>query len=64
MCRKGGEKMKYYLNQTTKTLHKINGCCHSRVSPKNEGCYKTEDEVISAETKYFKRCKICFREDK
>lgn len=56
--------MKYYLNKTSKTLHKLNGCCHSRVSPKKEGCYKTEDEVISAETKYFKRCKICFKEDK
>ena len=56
--------MKYYLNQTTKTLHKTNGCYYSRVSPKTPKCYKTEDDVIRDETQYFKRCKICFKEEK
>ncbi len=50
--------MKYYLDQTSKTLRKNNGFCNSRASP------KTEDDVIRDETKYFKRCKIFFKEKK
>ena len=54
--------MKYYLNESGKTLHKINGCCHSRIIPKGAKCFKTEDDVIKSETKYFKKCKLCFKE--
>lgn len=54
--------MKYYLNDKTGTLHKINGCYHSKHIPKGAKCFKTEDEAISEKTKYFKHCKLCFKE--
>lgn len=56
--------MKYYLNENTGTLHKVNGCCNSKNIPKDAKCFKTEDEAIKSETKYFKHCKICFKENK
>ena len=60
----GGDIMKYFINTTTKTLHKMNGCPQSKVVPSGGKCYKTEDEAIKAETKYFKYCKTCFKENK
>ena len=56
--------MKYYLNENTNTLHKINGCCHSKHISKDTKCFMTEDEVIEKETKYFKHCQLCFKEKK
>ena len=57
-------KMKYYLNEKTSTLHKINGCCHSKHIPKDAKCFETEDEAIKEKSKYFKPCKLCFKEKK
>ena len=54
--------MKYYLNETGRTLHKIGGCRFSKIVPKDAKCFKTEDEAIKSETKYFKHCKFCFKE--
>ena len=62
--RKAMQEMKYYLNETGMTLHKVNGCRHSRHIPKGAKCFKTEDEAIKSETKYFKHCKLCFKESK
>lgn len=56
--------MKYYLNETSMTLHKIGGCRYSNHIQKGAKCFKTEDEAIKSETKYFKYCKLCFKESK
>lgn len=61
---KGGFAMKYYFNGKTKTLHKIGACHFTKHLPEDAKRFKTEDEVIKAETKYFKHCKLCFKEEK
>lgn len=60
----GGDNMKYFINATTGTLHKLAGCRFSKVIPSGAKCYKSEDEAIKAETRYFKHCKWCFKEKK
>lgn len=51
---------KYYLNDNTKKLHIIGGCCHTRYIPQNAKLFSTEDEAIAAETRYMSYCKLCF----
>ena len=53
--------VKYFVNPNTGTLHKVGGCVHSQIVPKESRQYKTEDEAISHEQKYMKHCKLCFR---
>jgi len=55
---------KYVLTKSSKTLHIINGCCHSK-NPRNDlnmyEFFKTEDEAISKHQNHIKHCRICFR---
>jgi hypothetical protein len=53
--------VKYFVNPSTGTLHKVGGCCHSKVVPPNSRQYQLEDEAISHEQKYMKHCKLCFK---
>lgn len=52
---------KYYLNDKTKKLHIIGGCCHAKHIPQNARLFCTEDEAIAAETRFMSYCKICFK---
>lgn len=55
---------KYALNKNTKTLHLIDGCCHSKNIKKPSitfELFKTEDDAISKHQNYIKHCKICFK---
>lgn len=61
---KGGQYMqnkKLVLNIQRGTLHKTNGCLHSKVSKEIAKYYDNEDEVIADQTRYFKYCKLCFK---
>lgn len=52
---------RYYLNENTKKLHIIGGCCHAQHIPQQAKTFYTEDEAIAAETRYMSYCKICFK---
>lgn len=52
---------KYFVNRNSGTLHRVGGCCHSKVVLPEHKQYKTEDEAISHEKAYMKRCKLCFK---
>lgn len=53
---------KFFLNENTRKLHIVGGCCQSKVLPYQIKYFETEDEVIAKETRYFSYCKICFKE--
>lgn len=52
----------YFVNPNTGTLHIIGGCCHSKTVPKDLKIYKAEDEAITENQLYMKRCKLCFKQ--
>ncbi len=55
---------KYMLTKSSKTLHIIDGCYHSKHSHNDLGMYeffKTEDEAISKHQNHMRHCKICFK---
>ena len=55
---------RYILNTKTGTLHKVNGCYHSNVWENIAKHYDTEDEAIADQTRYFRYCKNCFKNEK
>lgn len=52
---------RYFINTNRNTLHKIGGCCHSKVVPKEMPKFKTEDEAIAYAQRYMQYCKLCFQ---
>ncbi len=54
-------KKQFFLNETTRKLHKTGGCRQSKILPYKIKYYETEDEVIEMETRYFSYCKDCFK---
>ena len=56
------QKDKYYLNEKTRKLHIIGGCCHSKYIHQGAKCFKTEEEAIRSETRHMAYCKNCFKE--
>lgn len=54
---------KYVFNTKTKTLHKVDGCIHSKKGATVFNCkfYKEEDDVIKENKKYYKYCQLCFK---
>jgi len=55
-------KYQYFLNKSSKKLHKINGCCHSKAVPSDAKKNKTLDDALKENTRYMSHCKLCFRE--
>lgn len=54
--------VKYFVRASSKTLHRVGGCCHSKKVPPDSRQYTTEDDAISHEQRYMKYCKRCFKE--
>ena len=59
------KNFKYLFNTNTGMLHILGGCaCSKKYSDKDTSkkVYKTEDECIKENKKYFRKCKNCFKE--
>ena len=56
-------KKKYFVNIGRGTLHITNhkSCYNAQHPPKEAKYFDTEEEVISSEKLYVKRCRLCFR---
>ena len=60
--RKEGKPMdRYFINTSRNTLHKIGGCCHSKIVPKGMPKFETEDDAIAYAQRYMQYCKLCFK---